>query len=124
VLRTLYRTGQRSLPAKPPIRFIRRVWRSLVIQGGEIDRKAYGVEGEDMIGITAAIGVVAAGRDLALMVEQPVEHIRGFARGRRDQNRLAEGETQRSVARSSPTRNWRRSGRGLPTSGRSCGTTR
>ena len=41
VLRTLYRTGQRSLPAKPPIRFIRRVWRSLVIQRGEIDRKAY-----------------------------------------------------------------------------------
>jgi hypothetical protein len=26
---------------RPPIRFIRRVWRSLVIQGGEIDRKAY-----------------------------------------------------------------------------------
>jgi TnpA family transposase len=41
VLKTLYRTGRRSLPAKPPIRFIRRVWRSLVIQGGEIDRKAY-----------------------------------------------------------------------------------
>ena len=41
VLRTLYRTGQRSLPAKPPIRFIRRVWRSLVIRRGEIDRKAY-----------------------------------------------------------------------------------
>src|SRR5438105_2212665 len=41
VLRTLYRTGQRALPAKAPIRFIRRVWRSLVIQGGEIDRKAY-----------------------------------------------------------------------------------
>jgi hypothetical protein len=41
VLRMLYRTGQRSLPAKPPIRFIRRVWRSLIIQGGEIDRKAY-----------------------------------------------------------------------------------
>jgi hypothetical protein len=41
VLKALYRTGQRSLPAKAPIRFIRRVWRSLVIQGGEIDRKAY-----------------------------------------------------------------------------------
>jgi hypothetical protein len=41
LLKTLYRTGPRSLPAKPPIRFIRRVWRSLVIQGGEIDRKAY-----------------------------------------------------------------------------------
>jgi hypothetical protein len=41
VLKALYRTGQRSLPAKAPIRFIRRVWRSLVIQGTEIDRKAY-----------------------------------------------------------------------------------
>jgi len=41
VLKALYRTGQRSLPAKPPIRFIRRVWRPFVIQGGEIDRKAY-----------------------------------------------------------------------------------
>lgn len=40
-LRTLYRSGQRALPAKPPVRFIRRVWRSLVIKGGEIDRKAY-----------------------------------------------------------------------------------
>src|SRR5260370_42640205 len=41
VLKALYRTGQRSLPAKAPIRFIRRVWRSLVIHGGESDRKAY-----------------------------------------------------------------------------------
>jgi hypothetical protein len=41
VLKTLYRTGQRSLPAKPPIRVFRRVRRSLVIQGGEIDRKAH-----------------------------------------------------------------------------------
>ena len=41
VLRTLYRSGQRGLPAKPPLRFIRRVWRPIVIKGGEIDRKAY-----------------------------------------------------------------------------------
>jgi hypothetical protein len=40
-LKTMYRTGQRSLPAKPPLRFIRPVWRPIVIQGGEIDRKAY-----------------------------------------------------------------------------------
>jgi len=32
-----------------------------------------------MVGIAAAIGVVAAGRDRALVVEQPVEHMRGFA---------------------------------------------
>ena len=41
VLRTLYRSGQRGLPAKPPLRFIRRVWRPIVIKGGEVDRKAY-----------------------------------------------------------------------------------
>ena len=33
--------------------------------------------------IAAAIGMVAAGHDLALLVEQPVEHIRGLAGGRR-----------------------------------------
>jgi hypothetical protein len=37
-----------------------------------------------MIGIAAAIGVVAASRDLALVIEQPIEHMRGFAGGRRD----------------------------------------
>jgi hypothetical protein len=40
-LRTLYRSGQRTLPAKPPVRFIHRVWRPLVIRGGEVDRKAH-----------------------------------------------------------------------------------
>ena len=40
-LKTMYRTGQRALPAKPPLRFIRPVWRPIVVQGGEIDRKAY-----------------------------------------------------------------------------------
>jgi hypothetical protein len=40
-LKTLHRSGQRALPAKPPVRFIRRVWRPLVVKGGEIDRKAY-----------------------------------------------------------------------------------
>jgi hypothetical protein len=28
--------------------------------------------------------VVAAGRDLTLVVEQPIEHMRGFAGGHRD----------------------------------------
>ncbi len=37
-----------------------------------------------MVGIAAAIGVVATGRDLALVVEQPVEDMRGFAGGRRN----------------------------------------
>src|SRR5690349_19928895 len=43
-----------------------------------------GEEREDMVGIAAAIGVVAAGRDLALVVEQPIEHMHGFAGGCRD----------------------------------------
>src|SRR5439155_26258622 len=43
-----------------------------------------GAEGEDMVGITAAIGMVAAGHDLALVVEQPVKDMRGFAGGRRN----------------------------------------
>jgi hypothetical protein len=43
-----------------------------------------GAEGEDMVGIAAAISVVAPGRDLALVVQQPIEHMRGFAGDRRD----------------------------------------
>jgi len=51
-----------------------------------------------MVGIAAAIGVVAAGRDLALVVEQPVEHMRGFAGGCRDhlgvERRVSVGEVR------------------------------
>src|SRR6516162_4765927 len=51
-----------------------------------------------MVGIAAAVGVVAAGRDLALVVEQPVEHMRGFAGGRRDhlgvERRVSVGEVR------------------------------
>ena len=39
---------------------------------------------EDMVGIAAAVGMVATGHDLALMVEQPVKDMRGFAGSRRD----------------------------------------
>jgi hypothetical protein len=51
-----------------------------------------------MVGIAAAIGVVAASRDLALVVEQSVEHMRGFAGGRRDhlsvERRVSVGEVR------------------------------
>jgi len=51
-----------------------------------------------MVGIAAAIGMVAAGRDLALVVEQPIEHMRGFAGGRRDhlgvERRVSVGEVR------------------------------
>ena len=37
-----------------------------------------------MVGIAATIGMVAAGHDLALVVEQPVKDMCGFAGGRRN----------------------------------------
>ena len=42
-------------------------------------------EREDMVGIAAAIGVVAARGDLALMIEQRIQHVQRLARRRRDQ---------------------------------------
>ena len=49
-----------------------------------------------MVGIAAAIGVVAMGRDLTLVIEQAVEHMHGFAGGRCDhlgvERRVAVGE--------------------------------
>ena len=42
-------------------------------------------EGEDMVGIAAAIGVVAARRNVALVIEQRVQHMQRLARRRRDQ---------------------------------------
>ena len=53
---------------------------------------------EDMVGIAAAIGVVPSRRDLALMIEQRVEHVQRLARRRRDQlgveRRVAIGEVR------------------------------
>ena len=43
-----------------------------------------GAEGEDMVGSAAAIGMVAPGHDLALVVEQPVKNMCGFAGCRRN----------------------------------------
>ncbi len=37
----MYRSGKRTLPEKTPIAFIRKSWRPFVINGEEIDRKAY-----------------------------------------------------------------------------------
>ena len=51
-----------------------------------------------MVGIAAAIGVVTAGQDLAPVVKQPIEHVRGFAGGRRDhlgvERRVSVGEVR------------------------------
>lgn len=44
-----------------------------------------GAQSKDMFGITTVVGVVAVRGDLALMVEQRVQHMQRFARGGRDQ---------------------------------------
>jgi hypothetical protein len=60
--------------------------------GGELEPQQ-GAERKDMIGITSAIGVMPANRDVTLVVEQPVEDIECFTRGRRDRLRA-----ERSIA--------------------------
>ena len=44
-----------------------------------------------MLGITAAVGVVAADRDVALVIEQPVKDMQGLACRRRDHFRVERG---------------------------------
>src|SRR5208283_5280829 len=44
-----------------------------------------GAEREHMVGISAAVGMVATDRDLALMVEQRIEHMQRLARRCRDE---------------------------------------
>jgi hypothetical protein len=44
-----------------------------------------------MLGITATVGVVAANRDIALMIEQSVKDMQGFARRRRNHFRVEWG---------------------------------
>ncbi len=69
--------GRRLAEAEEtPVLQVRDPWREL--------EPEQGAEGEDMVGIAAAIGMVATGHDLALVIEQPVEDMRGFAGGRRD----------------------------------------
>ena len=55
-------------------------------------------ECEDVVGIAAAVGVVTVGRNITLMIEQPVEHMHGFACGCRNhlgvERRVAVGEVR------------------------------
>src|SRR5208337_1226577 len=44
-----------------------------------------GAEREHMVGIAAAVGMVATDRDVALMIEQRIEHMQRLARRCRDQ---------------------------------------
>src|SRR5208283_4138378 len=55
---------------------VRDPWRELEAQQRE--------KSKNMLGITAAIGVVAADGDLALVIEQSVKDMQGFARRRRN----------------------------------------
>jgi Tautomerase enzyme len=57
-----------------------------------------------MVRIAAAIGVVATGHDLALVVEQPVKDIRGFAGGRRDHLGARETSCARRTVRRGASR--------------------
>ena len=82
--------GRLAEAVEPPVLQVRNARRELEAEQG--------AEGEDMIGIAAAIGVVAADRDLALVIEQPVEHMQRLAGGRRDhlgvERRVAVGEVR------------------------------
>ena len=69
--------GRLAEAVEAPVLQVRDAWRELEAQQS--------AEGEDMVGIAAAVGVVAADRDLALVVEQRVQHMQRLARGRRDQ---------------------------------------
>src|SRR5271166_4664281 len=59
---------------EPPALQVRDPWRELEAQQRE--------KSKNMLGITAAIGVVAADGDLALVIEQSVKDMQGFARRR------------------------------------------
>jgi hypothetical protein len=60
---------------------------------GEAEQRA---QGEDVVGIAAAVGVVPRRGDLPLVIEQAIEHVDGLARRRRDylgvERRVAVGE--------------------------------
>jgi hypothetical protein len=65
-----------------------------VLQVGDARREAeaeQGAQREDVLGIAAAVGVVARGGGLAPVVEQAVEDVDGLARGRRDDLRVERG---------------------------------
>ena len=76
---------QGDIDAPGDQRFERRIVRRLaeaveapVLQVRDARRELeaeQGAEREDMVGIAAAVGMVATGRDLALMIEQRVEHM-------------------------------------------------
>jgi hypothetical protein len=61
---------------EPAVLQVRDAWRELEAEQGE--------ECEDVFRIAAAVGVVAANRDIALVIQQAVEDMQSLARRRRD----------------------------------------
>ena len=93
---------QRDVDAAGDQRFERRIGRGLgkavepaVLQVRDARRKLkaeQGEECEDVIGIAAAVGVVVADRDLALVIQEAIKDMQGLARRRRDNLGVERGE--------------------------------
>jgi len=93
---------QRDVDAAGDQRFERRIGRGLakavepaVLQVRDARHKLkakQSEEREDVIRIAAAVGVVAANRDLALVIQEAVEDMQGLARRRCDHIGVERGE--------------------------------
>src|SRR6516164_5856378 len=71
------RVGRRLLEAvEPAVLQVRNAWGELKAEQGK--------EREDVIGVAAAVGVVAAHRHIALVIQKAVKDMQGLARRRRD----------------------------------------
>ena len=68
--------GRLAETVETPVLQVRNAWRELEAEQG--------AEREDVIGFTAAVRVMAADLDLALMIEQRVQDMQRLARRRRD----------------------------------------
>ena len=93
---------QRDVDAAGDQRFERRIGRGLAkavepavlqVRDARYKLKAkQSEEREDVIRIAAAVGVVAANRDLALVIQEAVEDMQSLARRRRDHLGVERGE--------------------------------
>ena len=69
--------GRLAEAVETPVLQVRNAWRELEAEQG--------AEREDVVGFAAAVGVMAADLNLALVIEQRVQHMQRLARRRRDQ---------------------------------------
>src|SRR3954469_24286033 len=70
---------------EPSVLQVRDTWRELKAEQGK--------ERKDVFGIAAAVGVMTAHRDLALVIQEAVEDVQGLARRRCDYLGVERGET-------------------------------